>query len=375
LRLLEWNGIPKREFLSDFVEFPYRLYADCPYWFPGLKTWDREQFSANPAIAFHDVAFFLVKEKSRILGRIAVFRDRRPEYAETPVRFGWLDFVDDPEVSSMLLCAAESWIARSKSLNIRGPLGFTDFDRTGILMSGFEHPSSFHSSYNFPYYAEHLVRHGYREEAEWHEWLVHSPGIMPEPITHAARIARERYGFDVLKDKSAARIRRIVPDLFDLLNESYSDLYGFTRFEPEQIGYFQRMWLSLFPKDFFSIVLHPDGRIIGFALAFPSLNSACLKSGGNLFPFGFLRFGESLYGERKNVDLLLIAIRNQCRSRGVLSLLVEELLGNFLRLGISNAHAHWQMSDNRRITNIWKRFHTERHKRRACFEKTIFPIS
>ena len=371
MKLLECAGVSNKRFLSNFVDFPYTLYAGCSNWIPGLRYLDKQILSANPALAFHEISFFMVKGERGIVGRIAVFRDRRPEYSERPARFGWLDFIDEPEVSAALLSAAESWAVTAGAKELHGPLGFTDFDKTGILVSGFEHSASFHSSFNYPYYEGHLSGNCYQLDAEWFEWIVHSPGKMPEALAKSARIARERYGFDVLKDKSTAKIKSLTPAIFDLINSSYENLYGFTKFDTSQIRCFESSLLFFLPKDFVSLVLHPDGTVLGFALALPSLNSAALKSNGNLFPLGLLRFGKSFLIERECADILLVAVRNEFKQQGIFSLMVEELLANLMKQGITRAHAHWQMSGNKRIVNLWKRFDAQRHKRRVCFKKRL----
>lgn len=371
MKLLKSQGVPNRRFLSDFVDFPYRLYAGCPNWIPGLKYLDKQILSSNPALAFHKIAFFMVERDNRIIGRIAVFKDKRPEYSGRPARFGWMDFVDDSEVSATLLSAAESWAIAAGTKELHGPLGFTDFDKTGILTSGFEYSASFHSSFNYPYYEGHLSRNGYQVDAEWFEWMVDSPGKMPEALAKSARIARERYGFDVLKDKSTAKIKSLPPAVFDLINSSYENLYGFTKFDATQIKCFQNPWLFLLPRDFVSLVLHQDGTALGFALALPSFNSGALKSNGNIFPFGLLHFGKSFFIERECADILLVAVHNDFKQQGVLALMVEELLANLMKQGITRAHAHWQMSGNKRIVNLWKRFDAKCHKRRVCFKKNL----
>lgn len=371
MHLVERAGIPDRRFLHDFVEFPYRLYAACPNWIPGLKFLDKEALSQNPALAFHDVAFFLAMEQGQVLGRIGVFKDRRPDYADRPAKFGWLDFVDDPEVSSALLAAATGWAVSQGARELHGPLGFTDFDKAGVLMTGFDQCASFHSSYNYPYYQSHLLRHGYQTEVEWAEWLIDSPGQIPESLAKVAQASRERHGMRILERKSIRDIDNLIIPFFELLNESYRSLYGFTKFEPEQMAWYRKQWLSLLPKKFLSIAVRPDGSLAGFALALPSLNSAARKSNGAILPLGFLRFAKSLYFERDCVDLLLVAVDNPSKNTGVLALITEDLLQHFLDLGITQAHAHWQMSQNGRIINLWKRFPAKCHKRRACFKKAI----
>lgn len=371
MRLLECAGTPRGRFLDEFVGFPYRLYASCPHWIPGLKRLEREALTRNPALAHHDLALFLAEERGTILGRIAVFKDRRPEYADRPARLGWLDFVDDPEVSAALLSRAEPWATGVGAREIHGPLGFTDFDKAGILIAGFDECASFHSSYNHAYYEGHLVRHGYRRDAEWVEWLVAPLGRIPASLARAAQAGRERHGMRILEDKSAHTLDALAPAIFGLINESYRSLHGFTRIEPEQMASYRKCWISLVPKDFIAIAMRPDGTPGGFAMALPSLNTAALKSRGTLLPFGIFRFARSLYLERRRVDLLLVAADPPSRRAGALALLTEDFLARFLRLGITEAHAHWQMAGNGRIANLWKRFPAACHKRRACFRKTL----
>ena len=362
--------------LRRFIDFPASLYRGTPFWVPPLAVVERRVLSprSNPVFEFSEASYLMAFDGARPVGRVAAILNRRFNEASgrRAVRFGWLDFVDDPAVCAALLGAVERFAAARGMSEVHGPLGFTDFDRTGVLVEGFDKTGTIHSGYNHAYYEPRILAAGYSPPAaEWVEYEIQAPPAIPEKIARVAAAAEAR-GFSTLRRArrlSRASLRRHAAAAFRLVNDSYRGLYGFYPLTDRQIEWLLDGFLGVAQSDYYSVVFDPAGRVAGFALSCPSMSKASKASGGHLLPFGFLRLAAAAIGRNDTVDMLLVAVRPDAARRGATALIFRDLLEAYLRRGVTRGEAHWQMVDNTGVRSMWGMFERHIHKRRRCYEK------
>lgn len=366
--------VTNRRLLREFVNFPFKLYRDNPYWVPTLRSDDLNTLrkDKNPAFAFCQAKYWLAYKDGKIAGRIAgIINPRYQErWGNAYARFGWIDFINDDQVSQSLLSKVEEWAQEQGMQAVHGPLGFTDMDPEAMLVEGFDEMGTLIGIYNYPYYQTHLEKAGYVKDTDWIEFEIKVPAGGVEKIKKLAEIVEERYHLHYLNAKNKKELLQYAQQLFELLEEAYQDLYGVTPLSQEQINTYIDQYLGLLSPEFIPIVLDESNKMVAFGIAMPSLSQALRKSRGRLFPFGFLHLLHALHKNNKG-DLCLIAIRKDFQGKGINSMLMTSLLDVFAKMGITSVESNPELEDNIHVQAQWKHFETRQHKRRRVFIKTL----
>jgi GNAT superfamily N-acetyltransferase len=372
--MIEIAEVRSRSELRRFVALPETLYRAHPCYVPKLfrdeiATLSRE---TNPAFEYCEARYWLACRDGAPVGRIAGIINRRDiaTWKCRRARFGWVDFVDDPEVSAALLSTVESW-ARERGLEaVPGPLGFCDLDREGMLVEGFDELDMLVTNYNYPYYPAHLEHLGYTKDVDWVEFLVTPSAEIPAQVDRVAQCALKRYGLRIV---TIARRRDILPHtdgIFSLINDAYKGLYGVVPLSAAQISYYTKMFFGFVNPEYLKVILDRDGHVAAFGIAMPSMSQALQRSRGRLFPLGFahllwaLRFNDRL-------DLLLTAVRPDLQNRGINAILISEMWKAAVKHGIRHAETGPELESNDKIQAQWKHFQTRQHRRRRCFCKAL----
>jgi GNAT superfamily N-acetyltransferase len=372
--MVEVTEVASRADLKRFVAFPERLYRHHPCYVPKLVGEELHTLrkDVNPAFAYCEARYWLATKDGVPAGRIAGIISHR--YIETwkrrRIRFGWIDFVDDPEVAAALLGAVEDW-GRSRGLGeVHGPLGFCDFDRQGMLVEGFDELDGMTTIYNFPYYPAHVERLGYVKDADWLEYLVTVPAAVPERVERIARAALERSGLRVLKTRRRSDLKPYIREVFTLINDTYKALYSVVPLSDAQVQFYTKAFFGFVDHEYVKLVLDSDGRVAAFGLSMPSLSRALQKTRGRLFPLGFLPVLRAL---RRNdrLDLLLTAVRPDLQNRGLGAVLMLETWKTAAARGIKFAEAVPQLESNPKIRAQWENFESRQHRRRRCYVKAL----
>ncbi|MDE6443583.1 MAG: N-acetyltransferase [Muribaculaceae bacterium] len=367
---------PTKENLKAFTQFQIDLYKDNPYFVPPLISDDVATLSPkqNPAFDFCDSVYFMAFRDGKPVGRIAgiINRQVNERHKTSNARFGFIDFIDDPEVSEALLTAVEEW-ARKKGLKkLIGPLGFTDLDHEGMLIEGFQEEGTMATIYNHAYYAEHLERHGYKKESDWVEFLIDVPDSVPEKMSRIAEIVKKKYGLKVLKYTSRSRVKNEYGRaLFHLINDAYDGLYEYSHLTERQIEYYIDIYLNLLNLDLVTLIVDKEGHLVGVGISMPSMSKALRKSRGKLFPFGWYHLLKGLKGKNDTVDLLLVAVKPEYQNKGVNALLFTDLIPAYQRYGFRQAESNPEMETNSRVQNQWEYFKHRQHRRRRSFYKNL----
>jgi len=278
--------------------------------------------------------------------------------------------MDDHEVADSLLGAVEAWAKELELTAVHGPLGFTDLDREGLLVEGFDELATLATRHDPPYYAKHLERLGYRKDADWYEHEVTMPDELDEKIIRVAELSRRRYKLTVFEAKNKKELMKYAPELFEVINETYSHLYGVVHLTDKQRVAYVDQYFGFVVPDLVPVVLDESGRMVGFTIAMPSLSRAIQKARGRLFPFGFAHLLMALK-KFDRIDTYLGAVVPELQGRGVNAIMMVSLFKAIKKYGIKTVHANPQMETNRKVWEQWKYFDARQHKRRRVFIKHL----
>ena len=361
--------------LKKFIKFGINLYKNCEFAAPPLLMDDLLNLSkgSNPALDFCETAYFLAYKENKIAGRIAAIINplANERWNQKNARFGWVDFIDDAEVTTALFDAVEKWAKSKGMIAIQGPLGFTDFDHEGTLIEGYNKLGTLASIYNYPYYPEHIERNGYVKDIDWNEYLITIPEVFPEKYFRIAEIVKEKFNLTPKRFKSRKEIvNNYAKKIFDLLNLCYQDLYGYTKLNDKQIHFYIKLYFSFFRLDTVSVVVDEKDDVVALGIAMPSFTKALQKAKGRLFPLGWYYMLRAL---KKNdlVDLYLMAVHPDYQNKGVNSILFADLMPQFAKNGYKFAESNPELETNTRMSSQWGSFEYVNHKKRRVYIKEI----
>lgn len=366
----------KRE-LRKFVDFPNRLYRNVPQFVPAfygddLADWDKKK---NPAFEYCEAKCWLAWRGKDIVGRIGAILSHKAneKWGTNRMRFSQVDFIDDEAVSSALFAAVEAWAAEKGCDQVHGPLGFCDLDREGMLVDGYDQRSMFITYYNHPYYNTHLERLGYRKDTDWMEYKVMAPAPDSPVTVKLHRIAehvKSRQHLHVAKVRHRRQYGALVGQVFELVNEAYSPLYGVVELNERQIKKYKSKFAPLIDPDFACFVMDEQENMVAFGVSAPSMAAAMQRCHGHLFPFGWIGVLRAL-SKNDAVDMFLIAVKPELQGIGINAVILDHLIQGAAKNGIRYAETGPQLETNSKILAQWKMFDKEQHKRRRCYIKDI----
>lgn len=363
--------------MDDFVRLPRRLYAGNPYYVPDLETDIRETFdpSKNAALEFSDIqAFVAYDETGMSVGRIAGIINHRAneKWGTLNVRFGFIEFIDDANVSTALLDAVTRWGYERGMKAVVGPMGIFDFDKEGMLVEDFDQLGSSITIYNPPYYPKHLEALGFVKEVDWVQARIEVPAEVPSRYARTAALSREMFGLRVRKLTKKEMEEGYGRKVFRLLNAAYAPLYGYTELMDRQIDDYVKRYLPVIDLRMVPVVENAEGELVGAAVTMASLSRALQQSGGRLLPFGWYYLLRALKWKRSDkADLYLVAVRPDYQGLGVNALFFADLIPIYNELGIRYAETGPQLEDNLKELSQWAPLHPTFVKRRRCYKKEI----
>ena len=364
--------------LAQFIQFYYDLYRGndkaVPYLYADEKNTLRRD--KNPSFECCEAEYFLALKGGKIVGRVAAIINHRANerWNRRQVRFGWFDFIDDPEVSSALLKAVEDWGRQKGMTEIAGPLGFIDTDREGMLIEGFDELSTMYINYNYPYYPQHIEQMaGFAKDNDYMEYKVKVPEVVPEKFAKVTEMVRRRYGLRVHKFTRKELVSEgWGREVFHLLNATYKDLYGFSQLSQAQIDKLVNDYIKIADLNLVTAVMDGD-KMVGFGITFPSFSRALQKTrDGRFLPFGWWQMLKILkWHKTEIVDLLLIGVLPEYRGKGANALIFDDLIRQFQRYGFEWAETGPQMESNESVRSQWQYLESIQHRRHRCYKKVI----
>lgn len=362
--------------LTKFIHFPEKLYKNDKWWVPALISdeYNTLQASKNPAFDYCEAKLWLaLDEKGNVVGRVAgiINHEANKRWNEQSARFGWIDFIEDQEVLDTMLAEVEKWAVDKGMVKLKGPLGFTDLDKEGLLVEGFEQLSPFTCIYNFPYYGPMLEKAGFTKDADWTQRIVTVPDEFPRMMKLADAIA-ERAGVHVVQIKNKKELRKEADYLFrKVYNETFAPLYEFAPVNDRQIDQYINSYITILDKDFISIIHDKDEHIVAFAITVPSLSKAVQKAKGRLFPFGIFPILKALH-RNDTLEALMIGIHPDYQSKGLQVLLFKQIHENVIRRGdIKTMIMNPQLEENVKVQMIFDEYNPQPYMRRRSYFKEL----
>ncbi len=380
---IEIRKVESRSDLRTFIEFHYDLYEGNEYDAPNLYTDEVNTLrkDKNAAFDFCEAEYFIAYKDGKVVGRVAAIINNRAneKWQRKAVRFGWIDFVDDIDVSKALLKAVEDYGRSMGMTEMIGPLGFTDMDPEGMLTAGFDQLGTQATIYNYPYYPEHMERlGGWEKDNDYVEYKLYVPDQIPEKYAKVAQMIQKRYNLHIkkLKKDEIFGENGYGQKIFEVINATFGHLYGYSTLSQRQIDQYVKMYLPMIDLSLVSLVEDwntPDHKLIGVGITLPSLTRALQKCRkGRLFPFGWIHILRALKRHKTNiVDLLLVGILPEYRPKGANALLFYDLIPRYQKYGFEWGETHVEMETNEKVQGQWQYLERECHKRRRCYKKNI----
>lgn len=366
--------VVSRSDLKKFVLFPFKLFGESDNWVPPIIKDELDTFNPriNPAFEHCESEQFLAYRGDQIVGRIACISDSNETQEKGLARFGWIDFIDDHEVSEALISTAKNWAEKRELKGIHGPLGFTDMDYEGMLVEGFQHAATIATIYNFPYYPEHLEKLGFEKSVDWVEGRGTVPKEPSKKLLRTAQLVESRFGIKSLKFKTRRQAARRGREMFHVLNRSYENLYGFHPLTEKQIDFYIKQYLGFVIPDLMSMVVNKDDELVGFAVTMPSLTRAFQKARGRLFPFGFLHILRSMKTET-SADMYLIGVLPEYQKMGATAIVFRDIIQAYNKRGITTAMTNQVLEQNAHLLTQFNDYQEEGaiYKRRRCYIKNF----
>ncbi|HPW88703.1 hypothetical protein SAMN05421789_11425 [Kaistella chaponensis] len=360
--------------LKNFIDFPMQLYKHNKNYVPSLindekNVWNPKE---NPALAYSDAKQFLAYKDEKIVGRVAAILNHKEEkeLGISKVRFGWLDFINDFEVSEALINAVITFAKEKNIKKIEGPMGFTNLDKAGMLIMGFDKLATMIGLYNFEYYSEHLEKLGLVKEKEWVEYEMDFPTVLSEKVKKFSDLVAQKYKLKVLDFKNKKEIIPYIEPMFKLLDQTYNTLSTYTPITDEQIKTYKEKYFPFIDKNYIICVEDENHNLVSFAVTMPSYSKALQKSKGKLFPFGWWHF---LQAGKKNdrANFYLIGIHPEYQRRGVTAIIFKEIFVRFNKMGIKFAETNPELEENKGVQALWQDYNPTNHKRRRTYSKEL----
>ena len=376
--MVEIREVKSRSELKQFIQFYYDLYRGCDCAVPFLYFDEMATLRSdkNPSFECCEAQYFLAYKDGKIVGRVAAIINRRANERWNchQVRFGWFDFIDDLEVSTALLKAVEDWGSERGMVEMAGPLGFIDTDREGMLVEGFDQLASMYVNYNYPYYPRHIEQmSGFKKDNDYVECKVEVPEVVPEKFVKVTDMVRRRYGLKVHKFTRHELIEEgYGRKVFDLLNATYADLYGFSQLSDRQIDKLVNDYIKIADLNLVTAIMDAE-KMVGFGITFPSFSRALQKTrDGRLFPFGWWHVLKILkWHKTPIVDLLLIGVLPEYRAKGANALIFNDLIPYFQQYNFEYAETGPMMETNEGVLSQWQYLEATVHRRHRCYRKLL----
>lgn len=366
--------ITSKKELKAFVMFPFKLYKNNNYWVPPIINDELETFdkNINPVFKHAEARYFVALKNNEIVGRIAAIINftELNEQKLKKMRFGWFDFIDDIEVSKLLLKKVEEIGIQNKLEFMEGPVGFSNLDKVGVLTEGFNHIGTMITWYNHPYYKAHFEKLGFQVEKEYLENKFPFANVKPEPLQRVCAILEKRYSLTPLNFNKTKDIMPFVDKMFDLFNKSYASLPSFVPISDIEIAYFKKKYITFINPEYIKFVIDKDENMVAFAITMPSFSQALQKAKGKLLPFGLFHLLKAKK-ESKDVLFYLIGVHPDYQNKGIHALIFNEYQKSFEKRGIINCIRTPELATNTKIAAVWKNFDPVTFKKRCTYKKVI----
>lgn len=373
---IEIHELKTKKELKDFVQFQQELYKDNKYYIPQLISDEIELFdrSKNPAFIESEAKIFVAKIDNKIVGRIAAINNvpANKKYKTQNIRFGWFDSIDNQLVADKLFESVENWGRELGMTTITGPHGFCDMDPQGMLIYGFDKLGTIGGIYNYEYYNKLVEQNGFVKDVDYVEFISKPPYVngMPQKLLEAAEWVKKRNGFKLVDYTNSRQYIARGYEIFELLEESFEEIYGTVPLNKEQINYYIKKYIKYIHKDLIKLVVTEEDLLIGFMITMPSMSKAFQKAKGKYFPFGIYHILKA-FRTYEILDFYFAGVKKEYRGKGVDLLMIVEIVKSAMELGFQLAESNQELENNTKVQAEWKYFSPELHKKRRIYKKVI----
>ena len=366
------EAVSKKE-IKQFVTFPFSLYKDSKYWVPPIISEEIKVFdkNTNPVLQNADAQLFLAYKDGKIVGRVAAIINwlEVGNKDSNKIRFGWMDMIDDLEVTKALLEKVES-IGKENDLSyMEGPIGFSNLDKVGVLTYGYDEIGTMVSWYNHPYYVEHLNQLNFNVEKEYVEHKHQFSDILIEDSNRLEAVIKKRYNLRALNFNKTKDLMPYADKMFDLFNQSYAALSSFVEITDIQKAFLKKKFLNFINPEYIKFVVDEADELIAFGVVMPSFAEALQKINGKLFPFGIFRILKAK--QSKKVNFYLTGVHPEYQKKGVHSIIFSAFHETFKKKGIVECRRTPELADNLAIQKLWREFNPVLIKKRCTFRKEL----
>lgn len=372
--MIEIKTVRTKKQQKEFLEFPLKMYRNNPFFVPPLYVDEKKIF--RPDFVYNDTCkseYFLAVKDGVTVGRIsAIIQNASNEKTgEKRVRFTRFDSIDDKEVAKALFDAVEDF-ARSNGMDtVCGPLGYSDLEREGLLVDGFDELSTFEEQYNAEYYGDLVEECGYSKEVDWVESKIYAPDEGIEAMEKTAQFVMKRYNLHIGEAKSVSDFLKNYADgFFELLDIAYDGLYGTVPFTDGMKKMMMDNFRLIIDLKHVVVVLNEENKIVCLGICFPSLAKALQKSQGRLTLPALFRVLKAIK-RPEIIDLGLIAVHPDYLNKGVNAIVAAGLMKMLTEDGVKYAETNLNLENNYAIRNQWKHFKSVQHKRRRSYVKKL----
>lgn len=372
--MIEITQVHTKKQLKDFVKFQFSLYKTSENWVPPIISQELDNFdkSKNPAFKDADAWYFLAYKDQKIVGRVCVIVnwDEVKKQGNRKLRFGWFDCINDQDVCNKLLDKVVE-ISREHQLEyIEGPAGFSNMDKAGMLIEGFDRIGSMPTNYNYSYYPELIENYGFEKEVDWKEYEIIVPKQVPEKLSKFSSLIQKKYNLKILDIPNTKSLLPYAEKIFDLMNRSHKDLESFTPIKPYQVEHYKNKYLKFLDPDFVILIADQDNNLVGFSVIMPSFSKALQKANGKLFPFGFYHLLKAQKSGEK-VTLLLIGVAPEFRQKGLTAIIFDQTYKTFLQKGTKVMETNPELETNNQVQSLWKDYNPKLIKKWRTYRKYL----
>lgn len=366
--------VKSRRLLKKFIRFPYKLYKNCDNYVPALEGDEFATFNPkkNGAYEFSTAECYLAYKEGKVVGRVAAIINFKANelWNENVVRFGWIDFVEDKDVVAALIETVAAFGKRHGCDTMKGPFGFTDMDKEGLLVEGYQHLSPFTCLYNYPYYDTLLKQYGLEKDEDWIQRKLKIDHQLPE-VYKFTEVVEKRFGLRIARTKNTRELcKQYGMSIFHMYNDSFAPLFQFSPLTDRQIKSYLKTYVPILDIRFVAVCVNEKDEPVGFAFCVPTLSKAVKKSGGKLFPFGFLRI---LWALKHNdtLEALIIGVLPEYQGKGAAMLLLKYIHENCIKAGIDTMIINPQLENNVKAVSLFDHYESEMIIRRRAYTKAI----
>src|SRR5690606_22256758 len=372
--MIEITRISTKKQLKEFVKFQFSLYKTSKNWVPPIISQELDNFDKvkNPAFQDADAWFYLAYRNNEIVGRVCaiVDWDEEKKQGNRKLRFGWFDCINDQQVCNALLDQVVAIAKEQKLAYIKEPAGFSNMDKDGMLIEGFDLIGSMPTNYNYAYYPELIENYGFKKEVDWKEYEINMPKQIPDKVAKFSSLLLRKYDLRILDIPNTKALLPYAEKIFDLMNRSHEHLESFTPIKPYQVEHYKNKYLKFLDPDFVILIADKDGNLVGFSVIMPSFSEALQKANGKLFPFGFYHLLKAQKSGEK-VTLLLIGVAPEYMRKGLTAIIFYQTYKTFLEKGTEMMETNPELETNNQIHSLWKDYDPRLIKRWRTYRKYL----